>query len=85
LPIEPIHARDARLEAFHRPYLDLTTPIGAVSLLLSAMVEDERQRAEKQANDGSKAAGVWAARLSQKPKLNEHKRKHAIRRLAAGS
>ena len=35
----------------------------------------------KRANDGRKAARARGARFGRKPKLNEHQRKEAIRRL----
>jgi DNA invertase Pin-like site-specific DNA recombinase len=83
--IERIHARGSLLKVLDKPHLDLTTPIGRGFIaLLSALAEDERQRIVKRANDGRKAARARGARFGRKPKLNEHQRKEAIRRLAAG-
>jgi DNA invertase Pin-like site-specific DNA recombinase len=83
--IERIHARGALLKVLDKPHLDLTTPIGRGFIaFLSALAEGERQRIVKRANDGRKAARARGARFGRKPKLNEHQRKEAIRRLAAG-
>ena len=83
--IERIHARGALLKVLDKPHLDLTTPIGRGFIaFLSAFAKDERQRIVKQTNDGRRAAGAWGARFGRKPKLNEHQRTEAIRRLAAG-
>jgi len=80
-----IHARGALLKVVDKPYLDLTTPIGRSFIaFLCAMAEDERQRIVKRANDGRKAAKARGTRFGRRPKLNEHQRKEAIRRLGAG-
>ena len=63
----------------------ISPPVGRGFIaFLSALAEDERQRIVKRANDGRKAARARGARFGRKPKLNEHQRKEAIRRLAAG-
>jgi len=83
--IERIHGRGALLKVLDKPYLDLTTPIGRGFIaFLSAMAEDERQRIVKRANDGRKAAKARGARFGRKPKLNEHQRKEAAKRLRQG-
>ena len=83
--IERIHARGALLKVLDKPHLDLTSPIGRGFIaFLSALAEDERQRIVKRANDGRTAARRRGAKFGRKPKLNDHQRKEAIRRLAAG-
>src|SRR5215470_2985296 len=83
--IERIHARGALLKVLDKPYLDLTTPIGRGFIaFLSAMAKDERQRIGKRANDGRRAARARGAKFGRKPKLNEHQRKEAARRLRQG-
>jgi DNA invertase Pin-like site-specific DNA recombinase len=83
--IERIHARGALLKVLDKPYLDLTTPIGRGFIaFLSAMAEDERQRIVKRANDGRRAARARGAKFGRKPKLNEHQRNEAVKRLRRG-
>jgi DNA invertase Pin-like site-specific DNA recombinase len=83
--IERIHARGALLKVLDKPYLDLTTAIGRGFIaFLSAMAEDERQRIVKRANDGRRAAKARGAKFGRKPKLNEHQRNEAARRLQRG-
>jgi DNA invertase Pin-like site-specific DNA recombinase len=83
--IERIHTRGAFLKVLDKPHLDLTTPIGRGFIaFLSALAEDERQRIVKRANDGRKTAQARGAVFGRKPKLNEHQRREAIRRLTAG-
>src|SRR5215470_892112 len=78
-------ARGALVNVLDKPHLDLTTPIGRGFIaFLSALAEDERQRIVKRANDGRKAARARGARFGRRPKLNEHQRKEATRRLVAG-
>ena len=81
--IERINARGALVKVLDKPHLDLTTPIGRGFIaFLSALAEDERQRIVKRANDGRTAAKARGARFGRKPKLNDHQRKEAIKRLA---
>ena len=83
--IKRIHACCALLKVLDKPHLDLTTPIGRGFIaFLSALAEDERQRIVKRANDDRKAARAQGAKFGRKPKLNEHQRKEAVRRLASG-
>jgi DNA invertase Pin-like site-specific DNA recombinase len=83
--IERIHARGAMIKVLDKPHLDLTTPIGRGFIaFLSALAEDERQRIVKRANDGRRAARARGARFGRRPKLDEHQREEARRRLAAG-
>src|ERR1700674_5675629 len=80
-----IHTRGALLKVLDKPHLDLTTPIGRGFIaFLSALTEDERQRIVKRAHDGRRAARARGATFGRKPKLNEHQRKEAVRRLDAG-
>ena len=48
------------------------------------MAEDERQRIVKRANDGRTAARAKRVKLGRRPKLTDHQREEARRRLAAG-
>jgi DNA invertase Pin-like site-specific DNA recombinase len=80
--IERIHARGALLKVLDKPCLDLTTSIGRGFIaFLSALAEDERHRIVKRENDGRKAAKARGAKFGRKPKLNEHQRKEAAKRL----
>jgi len=51
---------------------------------LSAMAEDERHRIVKRANDGRAAARKRGTRFGRKPKLTEHQKAEALKRLDAG-
>ena len=81
--IDRISKRGCLIKVLDKPHLDLTTPLGRGFIaFLSAMAEDERQRIVKRANDGRAAAkGI---RLGRKPKLTEHQRQEARRRIEAG-
>jgi DNA invertase Pin-like site-specific DNA recombinase len=48
------------------------------------MAEDERQRIVKRANDGRTAARAKRVKLGRRPKLTDHQREEARRRLEAG-
>jgi DNA invertase Pin-like site-specific DNA recombinase len=83
--IERINKRGALLKVLDKPHLDLTTPIGRGFIaFLSALAEDERQRIVKRANDGRTAARKRGARFGRRPKLNDHQRREARRRLLSG-
>jgi DNA invertase Pin-like site-specific DNA recombinase len=83
--IERIHRRGCLLKVLDKPHLDLTTPLGRGFIaFLSAMAEDERQRIVSRANDGRRAAKAKGVRFGRKPKLTEHQRAEARRRLDAG-
>ena len=83
--IERIHARGALIKVLDKPHLDLTTPIGRGFIaFLSALAEDERGRIVKRANDGRSAAKARGARFGRKPKLSDHQRQEARRRLLEG-
>jgi DNA invertase Pin-like site-specific DNA recombinase len=80
--IERIARREALIRVLDKPHLDLTTPIGRGFIaFLSAMAEDERLRILKRCSEGMKAAKAKGIRLGRKPKLNEHQRGEARRRL----
>jgi len=83
--IEQINARCAFLKVLDKPHLDLTTPLGRGFIaFLSAMAEDERHRIMKRANEGRAAAIKKGTKLGRTPKLNDHQRKEAIKRLKDG-
>jgi DNA invertase Pin-like site-specific DNA recombinase len=83
--IERINSRGALLKVLDKPHLDLTTPRGrGFMVLLSAMAEDERRRLLKRANDGRRAAKAKGVRFGRKPKLTDHQRTEARKRLDAG-
>jgi DNA invertase Pin-like site-specific DNA recombinase len=68
-----------------KPYLDLTSPIGRGFIaFISAMAEDERLRILARCADGRKAAVARGVKFGPKPKLSEHQRREARRRLEAG-
>ena len=65
-----------------RPHLDLTTPLGRGFIaFLSAMAEDERHRIMKRVNEGRIAAIKRGTHLGRKPKLDDHQRREALKRL----
>ena len=83
--IERVSRREAMIKVLDKPHLDLTTPLGRGFIaFLSAMAEDERQRIVKRANDGRTAAKAKGIKLGRKPKLTDHQREEARRRLEAG-
>ena len=83
--IERVVRREAMIKVLDKPHLDLTTPLGRGFIaFLSAMAEDERQRIVKRANDGRTAAKAEGIKLGRKPKLTDHQREEARRRLEAG-
>jgi len=73
--MQRVHRRGAAIRVLDKPHLDLTTPIGQGFLaFLSALAEDERQRINRRANDGRKAARAAGKRFGRRPKLTEHQR-----------
>jgi DNA invertase Pin-like site-specific DNA recombinase len=83
--MEKVHKRDAFIKVLDRPGLDLTTPSGrGIQALLSGLAEEERTRILKCANEGRVAAIKRGTKLGRTPKLNDHQRKEAIKRLKAG-
>ena len=83
--IKRINDRGALIRVLDKPHLDLTTPLGRGFIaFLSAMAEDERGRILKRANDGRKAAKAKGTRFGRKPRLSDHQRGEALKRLDAG-
>ena len=83
--IDRLGKSGAFIKVLDKPYLDLTTPLerGFIAFL-SAMAEDERQRIVKRANDGRRVAKAKGVRFGRKPKLTDHQREEARRRIEAG-
>jgi DNA invertase Pin-like site-specific DNA recombinase len=78
--MEKVHKCDAYIKVLDRPGLDLTTPSGrGILALLSGLAEEERTRILRRA-----AAIKRGTKLGRTPKLNDHQRKEAIKRLKAG-
>jgi DNA invertase Pin-like site-specific DNA recombinase len=73
--MQRVHTRGAAIKVLDKPHLDLTTPIGQGFLaFLSALAQDERERINKRANEGRKAAKRAGKKFGRKPKLTEHQR-----------
>jgi DNA invertase Pin-like site-specific DNA recombinase len=69
--MQRVHSRGAAIKVLDKPHLDLTTAIGKGFLaFLSALAEDERERINKRAGEGRKAARLAGRRFGRKPKLN---------------
>jgi DNA invertase Pin-like site-specific DNA recombinase len=83
--IERIHKRGCLLKVLDKPHLDLTTPLGRGFIaFLSALAEDERNRILARCKGGMVAAKARGVKLGRKPKLSDHQRETAQRRLKAG-
>lgn len=83
--MQRVHARGAAIKVLDKPHLDLTTPIGQGFLaFLSALAQDERERINKRANDGRRAARAAGRRFGRKPKLTEHQQGRVRDMLGAG-
>ena len=83
--MQRVAARGSAIKVLDKPHLDLTTPIGRGFLaFLSALAEDERERINKRAAGGRKAARRKGVRFGPKPKLTDHQQAVALERLAAG-
>ena len=83
--IERINTRGALIKVLDKPHLDLTTLIGRGFIaFLSAMAEDERHRiAQAGQRRPGHSAQEWH-RFGRKPKLTDHQRAEALKRLATG-
>jgi DNA invertase Pin-like site-specific DNA recombinase len=81
-----VDAEDVRLSVGrrHQPHLDLTTPIGRGFLAFLSLAEDERERIQKRASEGRRAAVARGVHMGRKPKLTEHQRRIALQRMRAG-
>lgn len=83
--IQRVADRGATVKVLDKPWLDLTTPMGkGILAFLSALAEDERDRITRRANEGRAAAKARGVKFGPKPKLTEHQRSLALRRLANG-
>lgn len=83
--IQRVADRGALVKVLDKPWLDLTTPMGkGVLAFLSALAEDERLRITRRANEGRELAKAIGVKFGRKPKLTEHQRQVAIRRMADG-
>ncbi|QDG74386.1 recombinase family protein [Labrenzia sp. PHM005] len=83
--MQRIADRGALIKVLDKPHLDLTTPIGrGLLVMLSAMAEDERERIISRAEDGRAVARTKNVKFGRKSKLDEHQRRKALERLAAG-
>ncbi|HRE22325.1 MAG TPA: recombinase family protein [Rhabdaerophilum sp.] len=76
--IARVNDRGARLKVLDRPFLDLTSAFGrGVMALLSGLAEDERERINRRAAEGRKAARRRGTRMGRPPALNEDQVRHA--------
>lgn len=83
--LQRVALRGATVKVFDKSWLDLTSPLGkGILAFLSALAEDERERITRRANEGRAAAKQRGVKLGPKPKLTEHQRKLALKRLASG-
>ena len=83
--MQRVHARGAAIRVLDKPHLDLTTKIGQGFLaFLSALAEDERERINRRAAEGRKAAKNAGARFGRKPKLNATQQARARQLLREG-
>jgi DNA invertase Pin-like site-specific DNA recombinase len=83
--IQRVADRGALVKVLDRSYLDLTSTIGkGILAFLSALAQDERERILARANGGRKAAKARGVKFGRKPKLTDHQRAEALRRLDEG-
>jgi len=83
--IQRVADRAATVMVLDKPWLDLTTPMGkGILAFLSALAEDERERITRRANEGRQIALANGTRFGRKPKLTEHQRELARKRMAKG-
>lgn len=83
--IQRVADRGATVKVLDKPWLDLTSPMGkGILAFLSALAEDERERITCRANEGRQAAKLRGVRFGPKPKLTEHQRNLALKRLIQG-
>jgi DNA invertase Pin-like site-specific DNA recombinase len=83
--IQRVADRGAVVRVLDKPWLDLTTPMGkGILAFLSALAEDERERITRRANDGRAAARNRGVKFGPKPKLSDHQRSVALKRMANG-
>ena len=83
--IQRVADRGASVKVLDKPWLDLTTPMGkGILAFLSALAEDERERITRRANEGRAAAVARGVKFGPKPKLTDHQREVARKRLVNG-
>jgi DNA invertase Pin-like site-specific DNA recombinase len=83
--IARIAERQAAVKVLDRDYIDLTSTIGkGILAFLSALAQDERERIVKRVAGGRQAAVKRGVKFGPKPKLTDHQRAVALKRLAAG-
>ncbi|MEQ8693788.1 MAG: recombinase family protein [Gammaproteobacteria bacterium] len=83
--MQRVAARGSAIKVLDKPHLDLTTAIGRGFLaFLSALAEDERARIVSRAADGRREARSRGVKFGPKPKLSDHQKAKALKRLAAG-
>lgn len=83
--IQRVADRGATVKVLDKPWLDLTTPMGkGILAFLSALTEDEREWITQRANEGREATKQRGVKFGPKPKLTEHQKKLALKRLASG-
>lgn len=77
--------KEALLTVLDKPDLSIDTPMGKAFLgFYSAMAEEGRQRRQKTANEGIKAAKARGKRLGRKPKLDMNQKREALTMLGEG-
>jgi len=82
--IDRIAKRGCFLKVLDKPHLDLTTPLGRGFIAFLSAMAEERLRILARCRGGMAAAKAKGIRLGRKPKLTEHQRQEARRRLEAG-
>ena len=83
--IQRVADRGATVKVLDKPWLDLTTPMGkGILAFLSALAEDERERIARRAQEGRLAAKSRGVAFGPKPKLTDHQRELALKRMASG-
>lgn len=83
--MDRVHGRGATIKVLDKPHLDLNSTLGKGLLaFLSAMAQDERERINKRANDGRRAAVARGAPMGRPPKLTGVQEDHARKLLKAG-
>lgn len=76
----------ATIRVLDFPSLDLSTPEGRGFLaMFSAMAERERERIVKRTHEGRRIAMERGVRMGRRPKLTQHQRQAAAKRLASGT
>ena len=83
--MQRVAARGATIKVLDKPYLDLTSKIGqGILAFLSALADDERERINRRAAEGRKAALRKGVIMGRPAALTDHQAKEARRRLGKG-